>query len=741
MKKKDVFNHTGELIYRLRWFIVILSLIGFIICLPILPKAIQPFTAIGFFDETSESAQANKILNKELGYSYNRFVVIYHHPRWLATDKKFIAEIQNSLSNLKQFSSQHQILFPQANPQQISADKHTAYAVILFKSNQEIGHEFITQLNSFIKQPLNLTMKIGGEPIFLDDVTKQTQQDLNKAEYIGTPAAIVILLLIFGSVIAACLPIYLGAYCATLILTTLYFLAHLFSLSIFTINIALLVGLCLSLDYALFFISRFQNQIALGDNPKTALMITLKTAGKAIFFSGFAVLISSSALLFFPINILFSVGVGSLTAVFVALVIALIVLPAILAVLGKRINFLSIRFFTFKDRFYWQRFLTMVVNKPFTFFCIVMLVLLTLSYPVLSAKFGISNFRILPKQAESRIFYDTFNAAFGENELTPILVIVKTPAKNILSSSNIAQLYNIVNTIKKDSSVDHIRSIVSIDPRLTKKQYQRLYQTPIENLTISLKNFIEMNSTRNLTVLTIVSKYPDTSLKTNDLIHTIRQMKLDNGMILQVTGAPANTQDVLTGITKVFPYACLWIVILTYLILLILLRSIVLPLKAILTTILSLSASYGVLVFIIQQGHFHQFLNFEPQGILDISLCIIIVCTLFGFSMDYEVFLLARIKECYEKTGDTIKSIILGIDQSGRIITSAAIIVILICCSFMFADILIVKAFGLGIAIAIFVDAFLIRMMLVPATMTLLKKWNWYLPKWLDSWLPKVFFH
>lgn len=740
--KKDSFYHVGEFIYRWRWFIVILSIIGFLSFLPLLPNIIKPYTATGFFDKNSESAKANTLLNQKLGYSYNRFVALYRSNDWTITDNnKFMSEIKDSLKGLKRFPRKHYILYPDLNKQQVSSDKHTAYAVIMFKSDQEVGHDFLLKLDSLITSPENLRMSLGGEPIFLENVTKQTQSDLNKAEYIGTPAAIIILLIIFGSVVAAFLPILLGVYCALLILSTLYLLTHFFSLSIFTINIALLVGLCLSLDYALFFISRFRDQLRAGQSVQEAIGSTLSTAGKAIFFSGIAVFISISALLFFPINILFSVGIGGLTAVFAALLIALVMLPAILSVLGPRINFLSVRFFKLKDRHYWQRFISVVTRYPLTFFVIIMTILLTLSYPMLSVKFGISDFRILPKHASSRQFYENFKNAFGENELTPILVIAKSDKKNILSSNNVSRLYDFARKLNKDPRVDHINSIVTIDSKMTKQQYQMMYKQDEDQLAPSLRNFLNMNTTDDMTVFSIVSNYPDSSKQTKDLIHKIRDMKIGKGITLQVTGAPANTLDVLAGIEKVFPIAALWIIVFSYLILLVLLRSIVLPIKAIITTTLSLTASYGVLVYVIQQGHFHQFLNFEPQGKLDISLCIIIVCALFGFSMDYEVFLLARIKECYEITQNTMKSIILGIDQSSRIITSAAIIVICLCVSFMSADILIVKAFGLGIAIAIFVDAFLIRLMLVPATMALLNNWNWYLPKWLDRILPNMAFH
>jgi RND superfamily putative drug exporter len=208
-------------------------------------------------------------------------------------------------------------------------------------------------------------------------------------------------------------------------------------------------------------------------------------------------------------------------------------------------------------------------------------------------------------------------------------------------------------------------------------------------------------------------------------------------MQFYLTGVPVINKDIVTSIVDNLPYALLWIMVSTYIILLILLRSLFLPLKAILMNLLSLCACYGALVFIFQEGHFAHWLNFQPQGMLDISILVIIFCALFGFSMDYEVFLLSRIKEYYDATHSNNRSVIFGIEKTSKIITSAALIVIFLCGSFLVAEVLMVKAFGLGIAVAIFVDAFLIRTLLVPSTMILLKKWNWYLPRWLNKILPK----
>jgi len=369
--EQDIFYRLGQLLYKLRWFVIFIWVVLLLSCIPILPKIMDPFKAIGFFDPNSESAKADKLLNEKLGYSYNRFLALYQSPDWKATDSRFNDEIKKSLSGLKDFPVEHQIIYPDSNKKQISKDKHTAYAVILFKSNEEIDDKSLDAFKQNIDDPKHVTMLLGGEPIFLQDTKTQTQTDLFKAEYIATPVAIITMLIVFGSVVAASLPIILGGLCAILTLTTLYFLGYKFSLSVFTINIALLLGLCLSLDYCLLLVSRFRYEIRNEADPKDAIAVTLATAGKAVFFSGVAVLISLSALLLFHINVLFSVGMGGLTAVAIAIAVAVILLPAILSVLNTRIDLLSLGFLKRKKTgpkfYFWEWFVTKVVKHPFIY--------------------------------------------------------------------------------------------------------------------------------------------------------------------------------------------------------------------------------------------------------------------------------------------------------------------------------------------------------------------------------------
>ncbi|MFT4060365.1 MAG: MMPL family transporter [Legionella sp.] len=734
-----VFYQVGKFINRFRWPIIILWLLAILGCIPFMPNLMDPFKTTGFIDEHSSSAKATNYLNKKFGYdSNNKFLIMYHSSKLDISDSEFSAKIKKSLAGLDDFPMKHEILLPYKN-HQVSKDKHTAYAVIILKSLKPISDEQLANFKKTIKKPTNMTMQIGGEPQFVEHVTNQTQIDLYKADFIATPVAIITLIFVFGSVTAALLPIILGSGCAVIILTSLYFLGHYFTLSVFTINIALLLGLCLCLDYSLFFINRFRDELHNGLTAGQAIAVTQNSAGKAIFFSGLAVFVSLSALFLFPINILFSVAVGGLAAVFFAVFISTILLPAILAVLKNKIDFLSIHLIKRnpENNFScWHWLAERVVRRPYTFFLTILVILLVLGYPFLSVKLGISDYKIFPEHSPSRSFYDTYAEKFNAQELNPIQLIVHSKNTSILSKKNLNKIYDLVEKLKKNPRIKKIEGIISSSSDLSKSQYYSLYHTKQGLADTYVKQLLATTTLKNLTVLNIVSKYPINSPETKTLIEELRNLKPIHGLDLQLTGTAVCNIDVLHSIYRILPYAVLWIMVFSYLILLILLRSIFLPFKAILMNLLSLCASYGALVFVFQEGYLSKTFNFEPQGMLDISLLVIIFCALFGFSMDYEVFLLSRIKEAYLLTQDNNKSIVFGIEKSSRIITSAALIVVVICGSFLVADVLMVKAFGLGIAVAIFMDAFLIRSFLVPATMALFKSWNWYLPKWLDRLLP-----
>lgn len=740
--KNTLFYRLGSLSYRFRVIIIVFWSVLILSCIPFLPNIIKPFQSTGFVDEKSPSAILDNKLNQLLGHASNQLLVMYHSNTLTANSALFQKKINQSLEPLKDYPLKHDVLLPSMNPNQISSDKHTAFVVLMFDNKQALTAAQLQHIQSLIKQPTHMTMTFGGETVFIDSLNTQTQNDLSKADRFAGPLAIITLILVFGSLVAAIVPVLLGGGCALIILMALFLIAHACTLSIFTLNIALLLGLCLSLDYSLFIISRFREELKQTRDVSQAIANTSATAGKSVFFSGLAVFVSLSALLLFPVNILFSVGVGGLIAVFVAVTVAVIVLPAVLSILNTNINRLPVCLFRNTTTHHaptWHWIALNVVKRPLLFFITGLFILLLLGAPFLNANIGVSNVHILPKHTDSRLFFDQYETAFNANQLTPLRLVIKTQDNtSILSPKSIAAIYDLSKKIKNNPLVASVESITTINPAFTKKTYQTLYQSPKTITDPALKLLLKTTTHQNFTTITIVSNYAENTPQTKELITQLRNIHLGNNLTTQLTGVFINNQEVMASIINLFPYAVGWILILTYLILLILLRSVLLPLKAIVMNILSLCASYGVLVFVFQDGHLHHMLDFEPQHLVDISLMVIIFCALFGFSMDYEVFLLTRIHEAYLKKQDNNASIIFGIEHSSRIITSAALIVIVTCASFMVAEVLMVKEFGLGIAVAVAVDAFIVRSLFVPATMALVKQWNWYLPTWLDKILPKI---
>jgi RND superfamily putative drug exporter len=501
-----------------------------------------------------------------------------------------------------------------------------------------------------------------------------------------------------------------------------------------------MLGLGLSLDYTLLITYRFREEYAKSHDGKKAIQITLAPAGQSVFFSGLIVLISIASLIFFPINILYSIGIGGIVVVLVTVLSSVTFLPAMLCLFQKYVTRTNPRLSHLSSEdihnYRWYKFAMLVMRFPFTFMIPTILILFVLGYPFLHVKINSSDAKILPSWTESRQVLDQFNKNFNANELTPINIVLTAKNKSILSNSNISALYDYAKKLEKDPRVKRVVSIVTIKPDLNKAQYQQLYRMKTLPFDDYQKQIFKSMVKGKYTVMSVVSKYSKDDKRNFELIDTIRQQKVGNGITKLVGGQSAEIIDTMHIVYGLFVNVVIFISIFTYIVLFLLLRSLILPLKAILMNFLSLSVCYGMLVFIFQEGHMEKFLHFQALGFTDLNLPILLFFVLFGLSMDYEVFLLTRIKEFYEMTGDNTKSVALGLERSARIITSAALIMVIVTGAFVTADIVFIKAFGLGAALAIAIDASLIRLLLVPATMRLLGDWNWYLPKWLDRIVP-----
>ncbi len=737
-----MFYHLGKIATRYRWLIVGLWMVAAAIALPFAPQASQVLQSGGFTNPDAESQRAINLLVDKLHLNLTIVQVIFTSQHYTADDPRFVQETQQVLAKIQNWSEVSQIVSFTGNPRQISLDRKAAYVNVLLKPDLDSAPKLLPELEQRLQKIPDLQTSVGGGPVFYEDIQSVSESDLRRAETLAFPFALIALLLVFRSVIAAILPALVGGCAVVIALALIFALGHVTPLSIFVLNITTLFGLGLGVDYSLFMVSRFREEIAHGRSIEDAIAVTVATAGRAVAFSGLTVSIGLFGLTFFSINMLHSVGLGGMLVVILAVIAALTLLPAMLAIIGLHVNSLPVRLPRLRRRTdtdaavnrstnlqhgFWYRLSQFVMRYPVRVFLPVLLLLIGFGLPFLGVRFSAPDASILPKDVPSRAAYDLLATRFNNSDTTPILLAVQTTG-NAMTDVNIQNLYSYVRRIEADPRVERVDSVVSADPRFTLAQYRLLYTNPQLITDPYVGTLFKSTVSGNTVLIQVISKYGMLDARSEGLVQTIRNTKPGNGISVLVDGGTAGDIDYVDSLYSDFPIALLVISLTTFFVLFFLFRSLILPLKAILMNILSILASYGALVVIFQNGFLHQVLGFTPLGFVEASSPILLFCTLFGLSMDYEVFLLSRVQEAFWQTGDNRRAVALGLQRSGGIITSAAVIVIVVASCFATADIILVKALGLGMALAVFLDASLVRGLLVPATMRLLGDWNWWLP-------------
>jgi RND superfamily putative drug exporter len=389
----------------------------------------------------------------------------------------------------------------------------------------------------------------------------------------------------------------------------------------------------------------------------------------------------------------------------------------------------------------WARVARQVMRYPVPVFLVVLLFLLFLASPFLRVQLGAPDARILPPDIPSRQAFDILQSEFGAGEATPLVLALEVSDGRVFDPQRIASLYALTRTIQQDPLVSRVDSLVTIDPRISLEQYQALFARPDLLPNNGIAQGVAAIASDRVTAVQIITPALTTSEEAKALVDRLRALPQPEGWRQPlVTGAAAGIKDIVDELYRELPRAIGFIVVATGISLLVLFRSVVVPIKAILMNLLSIGASFGALVFIFQDGNLSDLFRFQPLGYVDAFIPVILFCILFGLSMDYEVFLLSRIKEAYDATGDNPRSVEIGLERTGRVITSAALILVVVAASFALTDIILIKAIGLGVAIAIGLDATVVRTLLVPATMRLLGRWNWWAPSGLQRALGRFRF-
>ena len=729
----DPFYRLGRWVHRRRWLVLAVWAVAVLAALPLAPSASRALSPGGFSTSQLEASQAARTMQTALGENPSALLVIFRHPTLGTHDPVYLDAVDASLRDLRGLDLVARITTHRDNPRQAAPDRHTAYAMIALRTLPDEFRGVIPRIEGALR-PSGLEMTLTGAPIFFGDIQSVTERDLRRAEFISFPFAGLALLLVFGSLVAAFVPALIGGTAVVVTLGLVVLVTRVTDVSIFAMSLVSMLGLGLGIDYSLFVVSRFRDELQEHDVPD-ALGVAMATAGKAVLFSGLTVFIGLLGLTTFTFNALRSLGIAGSIVVALSGLAALTLLPAILAAVGRRIDALPVLRPGAGRAGLWHGVAGRVMRHAGLVFVGVLAFLVLLGAPFLHVKFGAPDASILPADVQSRRGFDQLRAAFGEGEISPILVAVTAPGA-ITTPERLVALDEFVSRIRADSRVERVDSIVSLDPRLTLDQHLLIFADP-NKIADPYARALAADTTRErFTLVRVVSRAGQTSDVSKSLVRAIRNTPIGGDLNFKVGGGTAGVVDYAEGLYAEFPRALAFIVVATYLVLLLLFRSVILPLKALVMNTLSILASYGALVVVFQDGLLAGLLGFEPLGFIEASLPIVMFCVLFGLSMDYEVFLLSRVKEAYDGGLDNARSVAVGLERSGRLITSAAAIVVLVSSSFIAADIILIKALGLGTAIAVLLDATIVRGLLVPATMQLLGDWNWWAPRAVLRLLP-----
>jgi uncharacterized membrane protein YdfJ with MMPL/SSD domain len=581
------------------------------------------------------------------------------------------------------------------SPVFVSHDRRSTYFAIALKPTddkawQQAGADIADQLST---KP---GVVVGGAAVAQEQVNKQVEKDLRMAEMLAFPLLFLLSLLFFRSLVASVLPLMIGGLAIVGTFLILRIASEIGSISIFALNLTTALGLGLAIDYSLFIVSRYREEIAADGPGLAAMRRVLATAGRTVFFSSLTVSAALASLLVFPQRFLYSMGLGgALVALFAAL-ISLTVLPAVLTLLGTRVNALSPRFLRRRaeaetrpdEKGFWYRLSHFIMRRPIPVATFSALLLIVMGLPFLGIKFDTVDPTVLPKSASARQAYDTVSNEFPPYRETPIWVDIEGGGPR--AAAQVA------------ARVRKVSGVAEVNPQ------------PLAG---------------DVTSLQVVSANPFVTDASQATVKRIRALQPPPGTTVLVGGATADFVDLQSSLVSHLPIVLGIIIVATLTILFLMTGSVILPIKSLLMNFLNLSAVFGLLVLIFQDGRLEGFLNYSSPGAIEQTMPILLFAVAFGLSTDYAVFLLSRIKEARDNGASDSECVAIGLERTGRIVTAAALLFAVAMFAFATSEIIFIKENGIGTALAVLIDASIVRALLVPSLMELLGKWNWWAPK------------
>jgi uncharacterized membrane protein YdfJ with MMPL/SSD domain len=691
-----MFGWWGRVVVRGRWWVL-----GATAALVLIGGAwgTGVFGALsggGFDDPASQSSRAYARITEQLGNQAQDVIALYTSPDSTVDSASLKDPVTQVVARLQGRPEVREVrsYYSTGAPQLVSTDRHATYVVVQLRDgDQDTKSDDLKAIEPLLTAGGGVQTEIGGLIGFFNDANKQIESDIIRAELFSMPILLILMILIFRGLVAAATPLLVGVAAILGAFTVTRLLTNVTDISVFAANVITMLGLGMAIDYSLFIVSRFREELAAGRSTAEAIRRTIATAGRTVVVSGLTVALALSSLLLFPMEFLKSMGYGGMAAVLVAMLAALTALPALLAVLGPRVNALRIplprrrRAGNATGEGAWARLARSVMRRPVFYLVGVAVVLLAIATPYLRAAFGGFDERVLPEGTPSRVVAQRIGDEFPGGSISPVLAVVSgaSPQAAQTYADRVALLPNVTGaavTATKGGT-----SVVSIT-------------YPGEPTTDLARNVVE----------------------------AVRATPAPPGAEVLVGGRPAADVDQIDSLLHRLPWMALYVGAVTFVLLFLAFGSVVLPLKAIVMNIISIGASFGVVVWIFQDGHLSNWLGFTATGFVEPTNLILMLAILFGLSTDYEVFLLSRVREEWDRTGNNTEAVTAGLQRSGGIITAAAVLLIIVVGGFATGGAATIKLLGIGTVVAVAVDAGLVRTLLVPATMRLLGRWNWWAP-------------
>jgi RND superfamily putative drug exporter len=781
------FAALGDFVARYRWLVLAAWIVFVGVSILGARQVKGELVSGGINVPGSESNRGETMLAEEFDRRPTKTAAaIFTSHQFKVTDQQYRDAVENALKNVQDTEGVGRVrsFYNTGLRRLVSDDEHTTYAVIEIDGDEEEAKGRIPDIRSALRRDISTDLDeayVIGFPAVSYDISDGSAKDLHHAELTSLPLTIFLLLFVFGTIVAAGLPVMLGAAAVVTALGALYLVALRMETSIFAMNTASMIGLGLGIDFSLLMVSRYREELAKGLTAHRATVRTVQTAGKSIVFSGLTVMLGLSVMLLYDLTLVRSIALGMLLVAGLAVLGAVTLLPALMCIFGRQVN--SFNLIPWRKvgapqtpgTGKWHAWSLLVMRFPWAFLFLALALLIAMSWPAKDMNaIGAGGPQGVGEEAESRKGFELLSTAFPIGEVAPISILVKTDkVDGAFDPNNREGIWKLTKDLESDPRVARVESVANLNPSLTLEQFKAI--TPDQLVGTDprqralIAQAVNIDRAKDTYHVSVISKHPEVAPETTDLVKDIRSkygptIRELRGSEILVTGQSALTLDYRDELFNQFPQLVGLVLLVTYFVLLLFFHSLILPLKAILMNLIGITASYGFMVMVFEWGIMDDVLQFEHLGRLTMFPPVILFSVLFGLSTDYEVFLLSRVKEIYERDKHKLDvqyeqrhgkdfphdaeynrrldqinehSVAEGLERTAGIITAAGLIMIVVFGAFAMGHVLVVKELGVGLAMAVLLDSTIIRVVLVPVSMKLMGHLNWWMPKALD-WIPHI---